>query len=121
MGEWVKVSRLASIGSALGLGLMMMLPGVAHADSGCAYQGNDRACFINYSSSSSTLEVCDNEADGNGVYAVFYTMYIQYEIKVGDGNGSSAGCGTRSWSHGVHHFKICEDDAGEDTCVWWDQ
>ncbi|RBJ08789.1 hypothetical protein DRA43_05740 [Micromonospora provocatoris] len=109
---------MAAVGTALGLGIMMTLPGVAQADSGCQFQGSDRACFINNSSGAS-LEVCDNEADGNGVYAIFYTMYVQYEIKVGDGNGSASPCGTRQWSHGVNHFKICEDDAGEDSCTWW--
>ncbi|MEV4717585.1 hypothetical protein AB0J94_10385 [Micromonospora noduli] len=120
-GELVGIKRLAAIGSALGIGIMMTVPGVANAaNSGCVYEGSDRACFINLSNGQAQLEVCDNEADGNGVYAWFYSgIYHTASIKVGDGNGSSAGCGTRVWSVGVYDVKICEDDAGEDTCRWF--
>ncbi|RAO17258.1 hypothetical protein [Micromonospora noduli] len=115
----MRIKRLAAVGSVLGLGIMMTLPGVAHADSGCAYEGSDRACFINLSGGQADLEVCDNEADGNGVYAWFYTNYHTYSVKVGDGNGSSAGCGKLRWNHGVFQVKICEDDLGEDTCRYY--
>jgi hypothetical protein len=91
---------------------------LAHADTTrCGYEGSDRVCVTNYSGGGSSLQVCDNEADGNGVYGEFWSGDpIGAMVKVGDGNGSAAGCGTRTWSHIVHHFYVCEDDLGDDTC-----
>ena len=123
-GSVLGKKKLFGLGATLGLGLMMTVPGVAQADnSACAYEGYDRACFTNYDDGTfdgaSRLTVCDNEADGNGVYAIFNTTYYEYSVKVGDGNGSASGCGTLTWGHGVAQIKICEDDYGDDTCRFW--
>ena len=108
-------TRLAAVvgGTALA---MAGFSGPASADvgiMGSVYVGN------NYASSNGTwVEVCDMEADGNGVYGVFYVNGSSRPTTLGDGNGSSGGCGNATFGS-VQKFQVCEDDWGADTCSSW--
>ncbi len=111
-----KVGTALSLAGTLTLGSMVMAA-PAEASSYCAYQGSDRACGVTYSTYD-VHEVCDNEADGNGVYAYFYDKWGGIN-RVNDGNGSASGCGRETWDHnGIYAIEICEDDWGDDTCVY---
>jgi hypothetical protein len=78
------------------------------------YHGNDwgvatEGCY--------RLNVVDNEADGNGVRAEFYTNQDYTLRTVRDSNGSADGYGV--WSDGVHYvtnFRVCESTKG---CSAW--
>jgi len=67
------------------------------------YQGDDYARFW---TSSDTLYACDNEGDGNGVYAEYWGP--NKHGKISDGNGSKSGCG---WSTvgTIDSFRVCEN------------
>lgn len=80
----------------------------------CIYEGTDRACVVNGSNGYSTFEVCDNEADGNGVYAYFFTGTGRSTVQ--DGNGSAAGCGTGSRNFHTYRMEICEKGLIAPTC-----
>jgi hypothetical protein len=54
------------------------------------------------------VEVCDMEADGNGVFGMFYGANSHFLFQVGDGNGSAGGCGNRTASENIRGFYICE-------------
>jgi hypothetical protein len=105
-----------SMGLVLGMVLALgFAPGVAYASRTiCAYQGSDGACATSYVDDSD-LAVCDNERDGNGVYAEF-RGYWGAVVTLSDSNGSAAGCGSRHWDNVVLSVMICEDDWGSDTC-----
>ncbi|WP_213453480.1 hypothetical protein [Rhizomonospora bruguierae] len=101
--------------SALGIALAVAgLPGVAHAaTTKCAYHGYDRACVTNYSSTSSTQEVCDNESDGHGVWGKFNLVGSPLIVmSFEDKNGSATGCTRYSESHAIASFVVCEDNEG---------
>lgn len=88
----------------------------AAATTKCIYEGNDRVCGTEHSSTYSTIQVCDNETDGNGVYGILIG-HSGEDVRVGDGNGSSTGCGSGSLNDTIFIIRICEDDLGNDTCV----
>jgi hypothetical protein len=109
----IKLSMGLVLGMMLALGIA---PGTAHAvTTTCVKQGSDAACATE-SSNESDLLVCDNERDGNGVYAEF-RGYWGAVATVTDSNGSADGCGTRHWDNNVLSIMLCEDDWGPDTCV----
>ncbi|MFD8276655.1 hypothetical protein [Streptomyces flaveolus] len=81
----------------------------------CIYQGDDRACAVNHTNGYSTLEVCDNETDGNGVYAYFYTGFGITTVQ--DGNGSAAGCGSTGRNTHASKIELCEKGLIRPTCV----
>ncbi|MFI8303900.1 hypothetical protein ACIF80_10660 [Streptomyces sp. NPDC085927] len=56
------------------------------------------------------VEVCDMEADGVGVSGTFY-FRSGSPVKVGDGNGSAAGCGNRTFSGTVIGVEACWNGA----------
>ncbi|MFI8007678.1 hypothetical protein [Streptomyces sp. NPDC086010] len=56
------------------------------------------------------VEVCDKEADGVGVSGTFY-FSSGSPVKVGDGNGSAAGCGNRTFSGTVIGVEACWNGA----------
>lgn len=106
---------IARVAGASALGAVLVLggiPGIAQAaTTKCAYHGYDRACATNYSTYSS-LEVCDNEADGHGVVGWFASdRYPDVSIGIEDTNGSSTGCGRTTWER-VDSFVICENGEG---------
>ena len=72
----------------------------------------------NYASSDgSWVEVCDMQADGNGVYGIFETN--TGTSRVNDGNGSAGGCGNATFGS-VSRFRVCEDlTARPDPCSSW--
>ncbi|MFF7969462.1 hypothetical protein ACFZC3_29470 [Streptomyces sp. NPDC007903] len=83
----------------------------------CVYEGSDRACGTQNTSTSGTIQVCDNEADGNGVYGLLIGRKSGSQVRVGDSNGSATGCGTGTLNNdSIFVIRICEDDLGEDTC-----
>ncbi|MET8154356.1 hypothetical protein ACIBSW_39510 [Actinoplanes sp. NPDC049668] len=96
-------------GIATVTGLAIATPAVA---SWKVTEGSD---YATVSTGKTLVTVCDNEADGNGVYAVF-EVFAGPTTRVGDGNGSASGCGTYRADNRVRWFKVCEDDAGDDTC-----
>ena len=72
-----------------------------------------------------TGSVCDTKADGNGVYSQGRVDGYGWSSKVGDSNGSAAGCGSENRefydsdgslaSYG--YYQVCTDDVGSDTCA----
>jgi hypothetical protein len=84
----------------------------------CVYEGYDRACATDNwpASRTSRIEVCDNERDGHGVY-VIADGSLGPDVKLGDGNGSDPGCGTRSLNDNLEKIKICEELGRVDSCA----
>ncbi len=106
--------RVAGVMAAAAAAVIMFAPS-AVADVGImgrVYLGS------NYASSNGTwVEVCDREADGNGVYGMFETS--TGTSRINDGNGSAAGCGNATFGK-VNRFKVCEDlSASLDICSSW--
>ena len=68
------------------------------------------------------IDTCDQLADGHGLYTK-YTLMGGKEGKVGDANGSAAGCGIRrvgSASAPIVRFNVCLDIPLEpDPCTGW--
>lgn len=77
------------------------------------FQGKD---YAQYDSKTDFAEVCDEEQDGNGVYAQYRQKFGMLTLR--DGNGSKIGCGHATIPD-VTSFRICEDDAGDDSCSPW--
>ncbi|KFU80319.1 hypothetical protein SAMN04489729_8018 [Amycolatopsis lurida] len=77
-------------------------------------QGRDHA---QYDTIRDAASVCDEEQDGNGVYAE-YKQKSGTKLTFGDGNGSKIGCGHAKIPD-VTSFRVCEDDAGDDSCSLW--
>lgn len=66
------------------------------------------------------IGACDMERDGNGVYAEYHVGGDAGISRVGDGNGSAAGCGVRTARRNITAFRVCEDDWGSDSCSVWE-
>jgi hypothetical protein len=68
------------------------------------------------------IDACDTYKDGLGLY-VKYTLMGGDEGKVGDANGSAAGCGIRrvgSATYPIVRFNVCVDVPLEpDMCTGW--
>lgn len=66
--------------------------------------------------------VCDERADGNGVYndyvAYSYSTGQYYRDSVRDSNGSSPGCSDETEDR-IVNYRLCMDDWGSDTCTAW--
>ncbi|MGP3928306.1 hypothetical protein [Streptomyces sp. 8N616] len=109
-----KIARgLVVAGAATSLAFLTATSAYAWDDK--VNEGFDYAT-ITFHTWTETIEVCDLERDGNGVYAV--VRHRTGEDHLGDSNGSQAGCSSRDFE-GVTNFAVCEDDWGSDTCVWW--
>ncbi len=65
------------------------------------------------------IGACDMERDGNGVYAEYQVVGGAGSSRIADGNGSKAGCGVGTHSRNITNFRVCEDDAGRDSCSGW--
>ncbi|GGR65648.1 hypothetical protein GCM10010169_06250 [Micromonospora fulviviridis] len=102
-----KKLRLA-LTAIVSIPLMGLWASPAQAHFAVAYHGSDVATV---SSGHTFVEVYDKEADGNGVYGVFY-LYNGTTQQVGDPNGSASGGGSAGFSAGVDWFYICERNVG---------
>jgi hypothetical protein len=68
--------------------------------------------------------VCDNKADGNGVYGQGRVEGYGWAARRGDANGSAAGCGSEGREFYDPQatrvcraqYQVCVDDFGPDTC-----
>ncbi|AGM08973.1 hypothetical protein AB0E55_27465 [Amycolatopsis keratiniphila] len=107
------IRKMMLVGGAM---ISALVLGTSTAEAATGYlisQGKD---YAQYDSETGFAEVCDEEQDGNGVYA-------QYKQKIGmltlrDSNGSKIGCGHATIPD-VTSFRVCEDDAGADSCTTW--
>jgi len=121
------LARLAAItvgGILLILGLAV--PALAHDQIKGVYACGDlRVSLCGYGQvrdSHQIIDACDTFKDGQGLY-VKYTLMGGNEGKVGDANGSAAGCGIRrvgSASAPIVRFNVCSDVAlYPDACTGW--
>ncbi|MEU4742498.1 hypothetical protein AB0G02_18820 [Actinosynnema sp. NPDC023658] len=86
--------------------------GSANAYSGPIYHGNDYAETLGVNDD--IIQVCDREADGNGVYAEYYLNNGSYH-KRGDSNGSASPCSKDDWTataYWISRYRVCEDTVG---------
>ncbi|MEV4843561.1 hypothetical protein AB0K20_10125 [Micromonospora matsumotoense] len=101
----ITVRRLASVMAGAGaIALMASTPAQA-AEYFRGYEGSD---YAGVGADRRWVEVCDMEADGNGVYATFTVRGSTGGNTVNDGNGSAAGCGNKTFGGDVLGFSICE-------------
>ncbi|MGY6651651.1 hypothetical protein ACXIZN_05735 [Amycolatopsis sp. TRM77291] len=106
------IRKVMLVGGAM-ISALVLGTSTAEAASYLIKQGHD---YAQYLADRDFAEVCDEEQDGNGVYA-------QYRQKNGfltlrDNNGSKIGCGHATIPD-VTSFRLCEDDAGDDSCTPW--
>ncbi|RSN11138.1 hypothetical protein DMC63_30300 [Streptomyces sp. WAC 05977] len=106
------IRKVMLVGGAL-ISALVLGTSTAEAAGYLIRQGHD---YAQYETTRDFAEVCDEEQDGNGVYA-------QYRQKIGfltlrDDNGSKIGCGHATIPD-VTSFRLCEDDAGDDSCTPW--
>jgi hypothetical protein len=68
------------------------------------------------------VDTCDTLADGHGMYTR-YRLLSGAEGKVGDPNGSAAGCGIRRvgtyGSNPVVAIKVCKDQLVDECTIGW--
>jgi hypothetical protein len=67
------------------------------------------------------IDACDIRKDGYGLY-VKYTLFGGNEGRVGDANGSAAGCGIRrvgSAAYPIVRLNVCSDQPLYDPCTGW--
>lgn len=120
-----KTSRLAAAvaGCAL-LTVGLALPAEAHDRSvgliACGAEGLFQCGYGQERDSHQIIDACDTRKDGYGLY-VKYRLLGGGEGKVGDGNGSAAGCGIRrvgSTAAPIVQFNVCSDQL-IDQCTGW--
>jgi hypothetical protein len=69
--------------------------------------------------------ICDQDADGDGVYGQGKVEGYDWSAKRGDSNGSADGCGSENREiydpQAIYvdqgRYRICVDDLGTDTCA----
>ncbi|MFG1609583.1 hypothetical protein [Actinoplanes sp. NPDC049265] len=96
--------RLLLVTAAV-MGLTIVTSTPAYAYIARAYQESD---YASVGEDGWTVEVCDMENDGRGVYGVFATDGGGFDV--GDPNGSAGGCGNRT-SPGLFRVRsvmVCE-------------
>ncbi|MEV7990953.1 hypothetical protein AB0O67_03275 [Streptomyces sp. NPDC086077] len=114
-----RVGRVLALAAAVA-GLSTLASGSAHAGIiPRVYQGDDFAqAYHIYSGGvfiAEVAEVCDREADGNGVYVRVW-LSSGYE-EISDTNGSASGCGSRVHDRNeVEGIEVCERVTGPDWC-----
>lgn len=92
---------------------------LAHAQTWATWVAREGNDYAGVKSDRRYIGACDLEKDGNGVYAQYQISGSSSIFKVGDGNGSQGGCGDARPSKKITKFRVCEDDAGADTCSGW--
>lgn len=98
---------LSSLGvTAAALTLAVSTAGSAHAATSTLYQGSDWGRV----STSGDMRVCDEEADGRGVYMVVsWETGTDDDRTFRDSNGSASGCaGGYTTRTDILNFKVCE-------------
>ncbi|MFC5744750.1 hypothetical protein [Actinomadura rugatobispora] len=91
------LATLTLLGSAA---FMLTTASPAAAQEVCVYEGADKACL---DTGTRVARVCDNEADGNGVYGWFGGDRYLW-----DANGSAGGCSYKSYPT-ASSVQVCED------------
>lgn len=120
--KWTPNRVLLGVICALVILLLSAGPAAAYAKSATIYHGRDKAYARNYYSSIDRsyvayISVCDNEWDGNTVYAKVRLYGSDYAYRVVDRDGWGGACATRSFiSAQIRDFKLCEEDNG---CTSW--
>jgi hypothetical protein len=89
-------------------GLMLVMTGTAQAAELSLSQGRGYGGHNTYS-----VYACDTKADGWGV-RTYYELSDGYVDLVGDGNGSSGGCGSEGTHAPVVWFAVCAGPNGAD-------
>ncbi|RSN55169.1 hypothetical protein DMH01_33145 [Amycolatopsis sp. WAC 04182] len=107
------IRKVMLVGAAM---ISALALGTSTAEAGTSYLIRQELDYAQYETGDDRAGVCDEEQDGNGVYA-------QYRQKNGfltlrDNNGSKIGCGHATIPD-VTSFRLCEDDAGDDSCTPW--
>ncbi|AIG74306.1 Conserved putative secreted protein [Amycolatopsis japonica] len=108
------IRKMMLVGGAM---ISALVLGTSTAEAATGYtiwQGKD---YAQYDTVRDAAAVCDEEQDGNGVYAE-YNQKNGTKLTIGDSNGSKVGCGNATIPD-VTSFRICEDDAGDDSCSLW--
>ena len=122
-----KTSRLAAAvaGCAL-LTVGLALPAEAHDRSvpliSCGPDDLFQCGYGQVRDSHQIIDACDTRADGDGLY-VKYRLLGGGSGKVGDGNGSAAGCGIRRvgtyGTNPVVAIKVCVDQVIDECTNGW--
>ncbi|RSN31169.1 hypothetical protein DMC61_13435 [Amycolatopsis sp. WAC 04169] len=108
------IRKMMLVGGAVISALVLGTSGAAAATGHTIWQGHD---YAQYDTIRDAAAVCDEEQDGNGVYAE-YNHKNGAKLTINDGNGSKIGCGNAKIPD-VTSFRVCEDDAGADSCTPW--
>jgi hypothetical protein len=93
---------------------------LAHAQSWAYWTAAEGSDYAGVRIDRKYIGACDLEQDGNGVYAEYNVSGSSSTFRIGDGNGSQAGCGVATPSRSITRFRVCEDDTGSDTCSPWE-
>ncbi|MFC3453353.1 hypothetical protein [Amycolatopsis speibonae] len=100
-----------------GVMISVLAMGVSTAEADTSYVIWQELDYAQYDSKDDFAGVCDEEQDGNGVYAE-YKQKGGTKLTIHDSNGSKVGCGNAKIPD-VTSFRVCEDDAGDDSCTLW--
>jgi hypothetical protein len=103
----MKLFKCAIVMAAI-LAVLAAVPGSASAHADKVYHGKD---FATVTSDHLAGNVCDEEADGHAVFAIWYLengeQYGAYD------NGSGGNCtSTDAFESPAYKFKVCEEGKG---------
>jgi hypothetical protein len=120
------LSRLAATVGCILLILGLAVPALAHDRSAllitCGSECLFECGYGQVRDHHQIIDACDTRKDGHGLY-VKYTLMGGSEGKVGDANGSAAGCGIRrvgTASVPIVRFNVCIDvPLVTDSCTGW--
>lgn len=107
------IRKVMLVGGAM---ISALVLGTSTAEAGTNHVVKQGYDYAQYDSGDDFAEVCDEEQDGNGVYGEYRQKNGMLTLR--DSNGSKIGCG-HATIPGVTSFRVCEDDAGADSCSLW--
>jgi hypothetical protein len=118
--------RKAVVSGALTAGLMLITAVTASANqAGVRAGGQDRG-YGGVNNHGRHVYACDTKGDNWGVRTHYVYLVsgssAEHSDTVGDGNGSSSGCGIRDLPTDLHaiRFNVCAGVSGADTgCTGW--
>ncbi|WP_430784387.1 hypothetical protein [Actinoplanes sp. G11-F43] len=122
-----KISRLAAVGFTFGLvTLGMASPAMAHdtrfdGPYACGPTNVQSCGYGQVRDSHQIVDACDTRADGHGFY-VSYERNSGATGTVGDGNGSTSGCGIQrvgTAANPVFRYKVCSNQGLIHVCSGW--